>query len=125
MVKSIAHIGIAVKDMKSSTELFRKLLGRDPDHGETVSDQKVATTMFQLGETALELTAATDQASPIARFINSMAKECIMCLWSWTTCPRSFSGSRDLVSSLSMRNPAWVLMNTLSHFCTRNPQTAC
>ena len=70
MVKSIAHIGVAVKDMKTSSELFRKLLGRAPDHSGTVPDQRVTTTMFQLGETAIELTAATDPSSAIARFID-------------------------------------------------------
>ena len=69
MFKSIAHIGVAVNDMKSSTELFRKLFGRSPDHVETVPGQKVSTAMFHLGETAIELTAATDASSPIARFI--------------------------------------------------------
>ncbi len=69
MMKSIAHIGIAVKDMKASSELFRKMFGRSPDHTETVPDQKVSTTLFQFGDTAIELTSATNPASPIARFI--------------------------------------------------------
>jgi methylmalonyl-CoA/ethylmalonyl-CoA epimerase len=70
MMKSIAHIGVAVKDMKASSELFRKLLGRSPDHVETVPDQKVSTALFRFGGTAIELTAATDATSPIARFID-------------------------------------------------------
>ncbi|MCI0706646.1 MAG: methylmalonyl-CoA epimerase [Ignavibacteriae bacterium] len=69
MFKSIAHIGVAVKDMKSATELFRKLFNKAPDHVEEVAGQKVATAMFRIGGTAVELTAATDGESPIARFI--------------------------------------------------------
>ncbi|HEX9828757.1 MAG TPA: methylmalonyl-CoA epimerase [Bacteroidota bacterium] len=69
MFKSIAHIGVAVQDMESATELFQKLFGKAPDHTENIPDQKVSTVMFHIGETAVELTAATDTESPIARFI--------------------------------------------------------
>ena len=69
MFKSIAHIGVAVQDMESATELFQKLFGKAPDHKENIPDQKVSTVMFHIGETAVELTAATDTESPIARFI--------------------------------------------------------
>jgi len=69
MMKSIAHIGIAVKDMKASTELFQTLFGRKPDHVEDVPDQQVTTAMFRIGETAIELTSAAAPDSPITRFI--------------------------------------------------------
>lgn len=69
MFKSIAHVGIAVKNLDASLELFRTLLGKAPDHREDVSDQKVTTAMFRVGETAIELTAATHPDSTIARFI--------------------------------------------------------
>lgn len=69
MFKSIAHIGIAVKDLGESRELFRKLLNNTPDHEEEVPDQKVSTVMFRVGETSIELLAATQPDSPIARFI--------------------------------------------------------
>jgi methylmalonyl-CoA/ethylmalonyl-CoA epimerase len=69
MFKSIAHIGVAVKDLSASQALFEKLFGKQPDHREEVPDQKVATAMFQVGETAVELTAATSPESPIARFL--------------------------------------------------------
>ncbi len=69
MFKSIAHVGIAVKNLDASLELFRTLLGKEPDHREDVSDQKVTTAMFRVGETAIELTAATHPDSAIARFI--------------------------------------------------------
>ncbi|HEY4613055.1 MAG TPA: methylmalonyl-CoA epimerase [Bacteroidota bacterium] len=69
MFTSIAHIGVAVKDMKASTELFQKLFGKTPDHVEAVNDQHVTTAMFTIGGAAVELTAATNSESPIARFI--------------------------------------------------------
>ena len=69
MFKRIAHIGVAVKDIAASSALFEKLFGKKADHVELVSDQKVATAMFQIGETAIELVAASGRDSTIARFI--------------------------------------------------------
>lgn len=69
MFKSIAHIGIAVKNLNEARGLFQKLLNQSPDHEEDVADQKVSTVMFRVGETAIELLAATQPDSPIARFI--------------------------------------------------------
>ena len=69
MFDSLAHIGIAVRNLEASSKLFQTLLGRPLDHSEEVPDQKVKTAFFHLGQTAIELTAATDAESPIAKFI--------------------------------------------------------
>ena len=69
MIKNIAHIGIAVKDIESSIALFTSLLGRGPEHREEVKDQKVLTTMFAGGESSIELLQATSEESAIAKFI--------------------------------------------------------
>ncbi len=69
MIESLAHIGIAVKDLEASTRLFQTLLGKPSDHVEVVPDQMVKTAFFRMGEVAIELTAATDSESPIAKFI--------------------------------------------------------
>jgi methylmalonyl-CoA/ethylmalonyl-CoA epimerase len=69
MFKSIAHIGVAVKDLQESAALFERLFGKPPDHTEEAPDQRVLTAMFVFGGTAIELTAATEADSPIARFI--------------------------------------------------------
>lgn len=65
----IDHIGIAVRDMANSNELFRKLLGATHYKIETVETEKVATSFFQIGESKIELLEATDPDSPIAKFI--------------------------------------------------------
>lgn len=70
MLEKIGHIGIAVRDLKASSELFRRLLGRSPDHLEEVPEQRVRTALFSAGGPSIELTAATDPSSPIARFID-------------------------------------------------------
>ena len=69
-MKKIEHLGIAVKDLKVSNELFSKLLGTAPYKEEKVASEGVATSFFQCGETKVELLEATNPDSPIAKFIN-------------------------------------------------------
>jgi methylmalonyl-CoA/ethylmalonyl-CoA epimerase len=67
--KHISHIGLAVKDIEASTALFQKLFGTKPSHSEDLPNQKVRTAMFEIGGSCVELTAALDPDSPIAKFI--------------------------------------------------------
>lgn len=65
----IDHIGIAVKNMAESNELFRKLLGEAHYKVEAVESEKVATSFFRIGESKIELLEASDPESPISKFI--------------------------------------------------------
>lgn len=65
----IDHIGIAVRDLADSNELFQKLLGAAPYKMELVESEHVTTSFFQIGESKIELLEASDPESPIARFI--------------------------------------------------------
>ncbi|MBP7215251.1 MAG: methylmalonyl-CoA epimerase [Candidatus Kapabacteria bacterium] len=69
MIKSINHIGIAVNNLDESLEIFKKLLQFENIHRETVEDQKVKIASFEVGNVRIELTQATDEDSPIAKFI--------------------------------------------------------
>ncbi len=69
MFKAVAHIGIAVRDLKASKQLFESLLGVGPEHEESVPDQKVNTAMFRMGESGIELLEATSPESPVSKFI--------------------------------------------------------
>lgn len=69
MTKRISHLGIAVKDLAVSEALFKKLLGDDRVHHETVEDQGVSIASFKIGESVIELTSPTRDDSPIAKFI--------------------------------------------------------
>jgi len=69
MLETLAHIGIAVKDLQASSRLFQALLGKSLDHQEEIPDQKVKTAFFEAGGVAIELTAGTSMESPIAKFI--------------------------------------------------------
>ena len=65
----IDHIGIAVRNLADSNELFRKLLGEAHYKIENVDSEKVATSFFHIGESKIELLEASDPDSPIAKFI--------------------------------------------------------
>ena len=69
MPKKLEHIGIAVKDLEASEALFTKLLGISPYKREEVTSEGVMTSFFLLGDIKFELLAATNQDSPIAKFI--------------------------------------------------------
>jgi len=65
----IEHIGIAVKDLEQSNNLFTKLFGKTPYKLEKVESENVSTSFFMMGENKIELLEATDSGSPIAKFI--------------------------------------------------------
>lgn len=69
MVRKIAHVAVAVKDLNASVELFAKVFGRQPDHLESVPDQLVDSAMFSVGDSAIELLQASAPGSAIAKFI--------------------------------------------------------
>ena len=68
-MKKIEHIGIAVKDLKESNRLFEKLFGESHYKTESVESEGVRTSFFKVGENKIELLEATNEDSPIAKFI--------------------------------------------------------
>jgi len=69
MIKKIEHVGIAVKDLNKSNELFKKLLGEQSYKTEAVDSESVTTSFFKVGNQKLELLEASESNSTIARFI--------------------------------------------------------
>ncbi|MBX7151693.1 methylmalonyl-CoA epimerase [bacterium] len=67
-LNKIDHIGIAVTDLEAAKKLYEAMGFHYTGH-ETVDDQKVETAFFEIGESKIELLAATDPSSPIAKFI--------------------------------------------------------
>jgi methylmalonyl-CoA/ethylmalonyl-CoA epimerase len=65
----IEHIGIAVKDLKESIRYYEDVLGLKCYGVEEVTDQKVKTAFFLVGQTKIELLESTDPAGPIGKFI--------------------------------------------------------
>ena len=68
MIKKIDHLGIAVTDLNEAIDIYKKI-GLEFVGTEVVDEQKVETAFFKVGESYFELLAATDPASPIAKFI--------------------------------------------------------
>lgn len=69
-LNKIEHIGIAVKDLKNSNELFEKLLGSASYKTEVVASEQVATSFFSCGESKIELLQALSKESPIQGFLD-------------------------------------------------------
>lgn len=70
MIKKIEHIGIAVKNIEASNDLFTKLFGKQHYKVESVESEGVNTSFFMLGETKIELLEASNANSSIAKFID-------------------------------------------------------
>ena len=66
----IEHLGIAIKSLETSDNLFAKLLGKSNYKQESVEREGVTTSFYQLGDSKIELLEATNPESPIAKFID-------------------------------------------------------
>ena len=68
-MNKIEHIGIAVKNLEASNELFARLLGTNHYKIEEVLSEGVTTSFFKAGPNKIELLEATNSDSSIAKFI--------------------------------------------------------
>src|SRR5690606_28992723 len=66
----IEHIGIAVKNLEEANATYRALLDAEPYKSEKVESEGVITSFFQVGDSKIELLGATNDASPIAKFLD-------------------------------------------------------
>jgi len=69
MIEKIDHIGIAVRSIEKTGELFSNILGLKVTGEEIVEEQKVKVAFLPLGDSELELLESTSPEGPIARFI--------------------------------------------------------
>ena len=70
-MQKIEHIGIAVRDIEASNKLFAKIFGKDSYKSEKVTSEGVITSFFQIGESKIELVAATNDDSPISKYLSN------------------------------------------------------
>lgn len=68
-VNKIEHIGIAVKSLAYTSNLYEKLLGVAPYKMEAVETEHVKTLFFNVGESKVELLEASSEESAITKFI--------------------------------------------------------
>ncbi|MGL5513571.1 MAG: methylmalonyl-CoA epimerase [Sporomusa sp.] len=66
----VDHIGIAVKDLASTKEIFTKI-GMVAKEDEVVEEQKVKVSFFPCGDCELEFLESTSADGPIAKYIAS------------------------------------------------------
>ena len=65
----IEHLGIAVKDLAVSIQLYEQLLNTPCYKKEVVATEGVSTAFFSTGDSKIELLEATNENSPIAKFL--------------------------------------------------------
>jgi methylmalonyl-CoA/ethylmalonyl-CoA epimerase len=68
-MRKIEHIGIAVEDIEASNKVFATIFGQENYKAEKVESEGVVTSFFQIGESKIELVAATNPDSPIAKYL--------------------------------------------------------
>jgi methylmalonyl-CoA epimerase len=65
----IDHVGLAVEDLESAVESYRRLLGKPPVHRERVAEQGVEEVLFAAGPSFIQLLGATGPDTPVGRFL--------------------------------------------------------
>ena len=65
----IEHIGIAVGNLDEAIRYYEDVMGLDCYAIEEVTDQKVRTAFFMVGEIKIELLESTDPAGTVGKFI--------------------------------------------------------
>lgn len=68
-ITHIEHIGIAVNSLEEAIPYYENMLGLPCYAVEEVTDQKVKTAFFKLGQTKIELLESTDPEGPIGKFL--------------------------------------------------------
>src|SRR3712207_5610723 len=69
MLNKIYHLGYAVEDIEAASRFYRENFGAEPTEPEVVGEQGVIATMFQVGESMVELVQPTRPDSPVGRFL--------------------------------------------------------
>ena len=68
-VKGIHHVAVAVRDLDEAIETYGRLFGAELEHRDTVSEQGVEAAAVLVGESRIELLAATEADTPVGRFL--------------------------------------------------------
>ncbi len=105
MINKIEHLGIAVRSLANSNELIAKLLGVEAYKQESVQDESVTTSFFQLGETKLELLEAIGGEGAIGKFIEKRGEGIHHIAFDVTDIEGELSRLEDLGFELINRNP--------------------
>ncbi len=69
-VLKIDHLGIAVNSIDEGKSFWSDVLGLEFEGSETVTEQKVTTAFFPVGESEVELLESTAPDGPVAKYID-------------------------------------------------------
>jgi len=69
LLKKIYHLGYAVEDIDAAARFYEEHFGADPDEPEVVAEQGIVATMFDVGESKIELVQPTSPDSPVGKFL--------------------------------------------------------
>ena len=69
MLTEIDHVAIAVRDLDAAVAYYRDAFGAEVHHRETVESDGVEEALLKVADSYIQLTRATRDDSPIAKFI--------------------------------------------------------
>ena len=69
MLQKIYHLGYAVEDLEAAARFYKEHFGISTGEPEEVEEQGIVTTMFEVGESRIELLEPTRPDSPIGKFL--------------------------------------------------------
>mgnify|MGYP001548428087 FL=1 len=69
ILTEIDHVAIAVNDLDAAVEFYADAFGAEVAHRETVESDGVEEALVKVADSYIQLTAATREDSPIAKFL--------------------------------------------------------
>jgi methylmalonyl-CoA/ethylmalonyl-CoA epimerase len=69
VILGVHHVGIAVDDLETAVERYRRTLGIEPSHRERIEDQGVEEVLFDVGGSAIQLLGALGPETPVGTFL--------------------------------------------------------
>ncbi len=69
MLKKIYHLGYAVEDITAAARFYKEHFGVALGESEEVEEQGIVATMFEVGESRIELVQPTRPDSPVSKFL--------------------------------------------------------
>ncbi len=70
MFNKVEHIGLAVNNLEQAIKEFELLSEQNCYKTEIVESENVKTAFIKIGDSKIELLEATDESSPIAKFLH-------------------------------------------------------
>ena len=65
----IHHVAVAVRDLDEAIATYGRLFGAELEHRDTLAEQGVEAAAVRVGESRIELLAATGDDTPVGRFL--------------------------------------------------------